>query len=115
MENYFNGYKMAGLRIIMIPATVQHLSFNVKIQLTDPYYINVVREEVKEILSKYELVLDTSFNYGTMMVQISKISFFENGSFVQPVVSVIPNQTVYNIEPSKYDYMKFNEVEVLLG
>ena len=115
MANYFNNYKMAGLRIIMIPATVQYLSFKIKIQLTDPYYIDMVRKEIKNILSGYELVLDKSFNYGTIMVQVSKISFFENGSFIQPVLSVIPNQIVYNIAPSKYNYMKFNEVEVLLG
>ena len=115
MANYLNNYKMAGLRIIMIPATVQYLSFKIKIKLTDPFYIDAVRKEILKVLSKYELVLDTPFDYGTMMVEVSKISFFENGSFVQPILSVIPNQTVFNVAPSKYNYMKFNEVEVLLG
>lgn len=115
MANYFNNYKMVGLRIIMIPATVQYLSFKVKIQLTDSYYIDMVRDKISSILSKYELILDTNFNYGTILVEISKISFFEGGSFIQPVLSVVPNQTVFNIDPSKYSYMKFNEVEVLLG
>lgn len=115
MANYLNNYKMAGLRIIMIPATVQYLSFKIKIKLTDPFYIDAVRKEILKVLSKYELVLDTPFDYGTMMVEVSKISFFENSSFVQPILSVIPNQTVFNVAPSKYNYMKFNEVEVLLG
>ena len=115
MANYLNNYKMAGLRIIMIPATVQYLSFKIKIKLTDPFYIDAVRKEILKVLSKYELILDTPFDYGTMMVEVSKISFFENSSFVQPILSVIPNQTVFNVAPSKYDYMKFNEVEVLLG
>ena len=115
MANYLNNYKMAGLRIIMIPATVQYLSFKIKIKLTDPFYIDAVRKNILKVLSKYELVLDTPFDYGTMMVEVSKISFFENSSFVQPILSVIPNQTVFNVAPSKYDYMKFNEVEVLLG
>lgn len=115
MANYLNNYKMAGLRIIMIPATVQYLSFKIKIKLTDPFYIDAVRKEILKVLSKYELILDTPFDYGTMMVEVSKISFFENSSFVQPILSVIPNQTVFNVAPSKYNYMKFNEVEVLLG
>ena len=113
-QAYLKDVKLVGLRIILVPARVEHYDFKVKVILKDSSYYNEVKAKISSILSKYELTLMTTFNYGEALVEISKIKVDNGGEVLNPVLSVIPNQVVFDIAESKYSYIKFNNVDIEL-
>ncbi len=115
-SNYLNVYKMVGLRLILTPASVENFELNINIKLTDSDYYDDVVDKIKTtILNKTELLLNTGFDYGKFLVDVSNIVLLdEDGAEFKPVVSVVPNQTVYNIDPSNYRYIKFNPLTITL-
>jgi len=114
MSEYLSKFKLSGLRVIFIPANVNHLDFKVKINLSNADYYDEVLARLKDILSKYELKLNTGFNYGSVLVALSQIGIYNGDELIKPVISVVPNQEVYNIEASKYSYLKFQNIEIEL-
>lgn len=115
MMTHYERYKMVGVSIIMTPAKVNHQSFYIKLSLTDPKYLEQIKERILDILSKYEFTLNTNFDYGTVLVKISKLTLNSNSDgSVTPVISVVPNQTIFNIQGSDDSYLKFNDVNVIL-
>lgn len=115
-SNYLNQYKMVGLRLVLSPADVANYDLDINIQLTDSdYYDEVVDKINTEILVKTELLLNTGFDYGKFLTAVSNIVLLDDdGAEFKPVTAVVPNQTVYNIEPSKYEYIKFDPLTVTL-
>jgi len=111
---YLKELKLVGLRVVLVPALVDNRDFKVKMLLNNSNYLTEVQNKVVEILSQYELRLMTPFRYGEALVEIAKIEVMNGDEVINPVVSVIPNQEVFNIEASKYSYIKFRKVDIEL-
>ena len=114
MSDYLYKMKLSGLRVIFVPANVHHLDFKVKVNLINADYYNEVKSQLETVLKSYELKLNTGFNYGNVLVALSQIGVYNGDELVKPVISVLPNQEVYNIEKNKYSYLKFQNIEIEL-
>jgi hypothetical protein len=104
-----------GGRLVMSPASVVHHDFKCLIKLTDPTkYFDEVKSRIASILSEYELNLETSFDYGTALVKIANIKIQDGNDYIYPVISILPNQTVFSVTGSKLSYIKFRTIDVQL-
>lgn len=115
LANYLNKFKMVGLKIILVPAVKDGHDLSIKIKLTDSALYNATKAAIESVKSEYEMKLDKGFDYGEFLVKVSQVRVFNSeGILVSPVTSVVPNQTVFNVSASKYQYIKFDTVEILL-
>lgn len=115
LSTYFQDYKMVGLSIVLRAAKAEFYRFAVDIKLSDVKYEQLVRDGIKEVLSKYELTLNTGFSYGEALAQIAQISTIEDNQEIRPILSVVPKQEVYDVEPQKSRYLHFNDVDLTIS
>lgn len=116
LVDHLDRYKMVGVTLILTPAKANYQTFKVRLKLVDPDYYNAVKEKIDKILSEYELVLGKDFDYGVALVKISNIELIldSDAGAVKPVLSVVPDQEVYDVEGSVDQYLKFNTIEAFL-
>lgn len=111
--DYLEYYKMVGVRIILIPAESINKSIKLKIRLSDNQYKDAVYADINRIIKEYCLTLDTAFDYGELMTKISKIYYLdENNEMIRPVVAVLPNQEIFNLDAEVDKYINFNEIDL---
>jgi hypothetical protein len=115
VAEYCNDYKLVGTKLVFIPAQVVHKDINIKVRLKAEKYLDFVREEIKKILSEYELKLDKDFLYGEFIVKVSNITYVDNGSVIKPVDYLTPNQPIFDIVSNGKQYIKFSSVSVNIG
>lgn len=110
---YLEYYKMVGVRIILVPAESINKSIKLKIRLSDNQYKDKVTADIKQIVSEYCLKLATRFDYGEFLTKVSKIYYLDaNNEMIRPVVSVLPNQDIFDIPASVNQYINFNEIDI---
>lgn len=113
LSNYLEKYKMVGVRIILKPADVIYKDLKLILRLKSNDYKELVLSEINKIIQDYELQLNHEFKYGELVAQISQIKLHDNlGDVFYPVVSVLPNQEVFDIEPFYNKYIKFKTTDI---
>jgi hypothetical protein len=114
MSRYFQDYKMVGLSVVLRAAKPEFYKFNISIKLSNLKYEELVKKEVANILSSYELSLNKGFTYGEALAKIAKITTTEDNQEVKPVESIVPMQEVFDVEPQTSRYIHFSEVNVVI-
>jgi len=110
---YIEQFKLVGIRVILSPADVIYKDINIKIKLSENYLYDEVYKKFIEILNNYELKLNTGFKYGDLLAEIANIKVIKNDIQINPVISIIPNQTVFDVLPQNDKYIKFRNVSLL--
>jgi len=110
-------YKMVGTKLLFIPAQPVKKDLSIKIRLTDYKYFEEVRLEVLNIVRSYELQLDKDFLYGEFLSRVANIEIYDTEEMkkVSPITYIEPNQEMFDININNKYYIKFENVEVLIG
>ena len=109
VANYMVRYKMVGSAIRLIPATRVDYHIQIQVKILNPSYYDEVYQQIVNILNGYILVLNTTFVYGKFLADVAKIQIdpTNSGYPINPIVYVLPNQTVFDIKPSTNSYITF--------
>jgi len=107
LSDYFMQYQMAGTNIIFLPAQKIEKDLKLLVKVDKTADIDLVKDEIKSLISEYELQLRKNFYYGELLAKIGAIS---------QVLFVLPQQEPFDIEIDGKNYLKFNteiEIEVM--
>ena len=116
MATYLKPYKMVGVRVVLKPAEVQYKDFKILIRLSDSKYLTETRKEILKILASYELLLNKEFSYGGVLVKLGQVQVKDvDGTMVNPITSVIPDQPTFDIKASPNTYLKFKNTSIKLS
>lgn len=109
LSMYMLKYKMVGSTIRMIPATKSSYSIKIQVRIKNPSLYDITYQEILKLLSAYELTLNTTFIYGKFLADVAKIEVdpTQSGYPIKPIDFVLPDQTAFDIMPSKSSYIKF--------
>lgn len=113
LSDYLADFKLVGMRILMAPASVIYKDINIKIKLSENIFYDEVKTKFLQILNNYELKLNTKFSYGDLLAEVANISIINDGTLLYPVISIIPNQEIFDISAYKDQYIKFNNIELV--
>jgi len=121
LSDFLLEYKMVTSRIVLVPADRISLNMDLLIKLTNNQYQQIVEKDIRNIVKKYELTINTAFNYKTILSEISRISVITNdGETVFPVISVVVDEllTPSNaliVAASETKYVKLTPLNIKLG
>lgn len=119
--SYLQDYKMAGVTVVLAPATREQYQIDLTISVENPDLVTddgvaineYIKEQVAEILeTNYEFQLNTSFSYAEFIAQVTKIEAIVDNSSIQPITSVVANQDTFDLEAKDDVYYVFTEVNL---
>ena len=112
LSDFIDYHKMIATTVILIPAQKESLTFDIKVRVIDPTYQTIASQKIQDILSQYELKLNTSIKYGELLAEIAKITTIDNNETKKIIDYILPNQTSFDKDAKIDTYYKFDTVNI---
>lgn len=116
LMEYLHHYKMIGTRLVLFPSQKISSFINLDIKLNDNSYQTEIKTEILNIISKYELKLNTTFIYKNLLSSISqiKVADINTGELITPIISVYPSESTWDRYKELNPEATFTEYDISL-
>jgi len=118
IANYLSRYRMINDYVVVKPAEVINIGFEVSVLIEDGQQISVTSQIVDRItnqLTKEKMSLGQNLLIGSIIKEISQVSGVLNINYIKAFNKIGPNYSVNKLDPSQLININSNEIDITDG